>query len=84
MATQNAEQTFSELCDQAGIPYERIPTAEVGEKSPDYKIVVSDHTIIVEIKQFDPNPEEKKLSKIWKKKSLPSSMQNLAPVCERQ
>jgi len=60
MATQNAEQTFSELCDQAGIPCERIPTTEVGEKRPDYEIVASGQQIIVEIKQFDPNREERK------------------------
>jgi len=59
--TQNAEQVFIELCDQAGIRWRRIPTAEKDrEKRPDYEIEVSGNYVVVEVKQFDPNREEKK------------------------
>ena len=60
--TQNAEQVFIELCNQAGITWRRIPTAEKdGEKRPDYEIEASGNCVVVEVKQFDPNREEKKV-----------------------
>ena len=67
MENQNAEQTFREFCDQAGIQCDRVPEVNE-EKRPDYEIFVSGQKIIVEIKQFDPNPEEKKALKDLEKK----------------
>lgn len=61
MKNQNAEQNFTEFCAQAGIRWRRVPEEpEKKEPRPDYEIWVSGHKIVVEVKQFDPNPEEKK------------------------
>ena len=62
MENQNAEKTFEEFCDQAGIQWKRIPEINK-EPRPDYEIFVSGQKIIVEVKQFDPNPEEQKALK---------------------
>jgi len=52
-----AEQLFERYCRWAGIRATRIPTSTT--KTPDYRMSVGDLDIIVELKQLDPNEEEK-------------------------
>jgi hypothetical protein len=62
-----SEQLFEEFCRSASITCERIlPSAVAGARSPDYRIrdQVGD-AVIVEVKQFDPSPEEKKEIEAW-------------------
>lgn len=53
-----SERSFIKFCAQADIPWKRICAGK--EQKPDFEIWVLGHKIVVEIKQFDPNPEEKK------------------------
>ena len=49
------------------------------EKRPDYEISASGQKIIVEVKQFDPNSEEKKALKDLEKKGLATSLPTTKP-----
>jgi hypothetical protein len=51
-----AEQLFERFCGRVGIKAIRIPTGT--EKTPDYRISICDHDVVVEVKQIDPNKEE--------------------------
>lgn len=56
-----SEALFVELCEVVGWRVERLSEAGHGIPSPDFLLEASDGTsIVVEIKQFDPNPEERK------------------------
>lgn len=55
--TTISETLFEELCDSLAIPWHRVAEAQ-NERRPDYEIELTDHRVVVEVKQFDPNPEE--------------------------
>lgn len=52
-----SEIIFEQFCATHGITYERIPTK--AERTPDYEITVGEQRIVAEIKQIDPNPNER-------------------------
>ena len=56
-----SEQLFEEFCEGAGWEWERVSVAHAGEgRRPDYSIrLQSGDPLFIEVKQFDPNPEEK-------------------------
>lgn len=56
-----SERLFEEFCEHNGLRCVPIATAsDVGERRPDYRVTGSGgREIIVEIKQFDPNPKER-------------------------
>jgi hypothetical protein len=64
MAT-TSEQLFEVLYEQIAVKWVRIP--EANERRPDYKIYTNGTRIITEIKQSDPNEEEKGLEKRQRK-----------------
>jgi hypothetical protein len=56
-----SEKIFEEYCQQNRIYFNKINTeSNSAKKSPDYEIIVNSQKIIVEIKQIDPNPNDKK------------------------
>jgi hypothetical protein len=52
-----AEQLFERFCSKAGINATPIPTG--GTKTPDYRLSFGVQEVIAEVKQLDPNDEEK-------------------------
>ena len=56
MPTQS-EIWFEEYCAHRGLPLERIEESHA--KTPDYKLRIEEHELIVEVKEILPNPEEK-------------------------
>jgi hypothetical protein len=52
-----SESIFEDLCHRLGYSFERI--AEGSEKRPDYRLHTPAGDLICEIKQFEPNAEEK-------------------------
>ena len=54
-----SEQLFEAFCEQIAVEWKRIP--ESNERRPDYEIYANGTRIIAEIKQIDPNEEEKGL-----------------------
>ena len=56
----DSEELFEQFCKMNGLHCERVPTAsEDEEQRPDCRVTgLRETTIVVEIKQFDPNPEE--------------------------
>jgi hypothetical protein len=59
-----SEKLFERFCSENGVSFLRIPRAdENGIKSPDYEISIEDNRIAVEVKQFDPNPNDKEYQK---------------------
>jgi len=62
MTTTLSEQLFELFCERNSIVWQRIATADVGgEQRPDYEIALSGQRVIVEVKQFDPTAEERRL-----------------------
>lgn len=60
-----SEELFERFCSENKISYSPIPRAtDEGVKTPDYKILILDKYIIVEVKQLDPaSPDDKKYQK---------------------
>jgi hypothetical protein len=57
-----SEELFERFCDENSIRYLRIGTKpKNGLKTPDYEVQLMGHNVIVEVKQFNPNKEDKKL-----------------------
>lgn len=59
-----SEKLFERFCKENNIQLSRIEASIIpGKKEPDYEVETSSGKILVEVKQFDPNPEELKLQK---------------------
>lgn len=59
-----SEELFERFCKENTIQLSRIEVSTIpGKKEPDYEIATSLGTVLVEVKQFDPNPEELRLQK---------------------
>ena len=56
MATKS-ERLFESFCREHGIVYRRV--RETTEARPDYELEIEGQILLVEIKQFDPNKEER-------------------------
>ena len=52
-----SEQLFQDYCAKAGFVCNRLP--EEPYKTPDYEIVIEEQRIIVEVKEFDRNKDER-------------------------
>lgn len=62
-----SEEIFEKLCSSQGISFMRI--AEEDEiKTADYKVYLGLDELIVEVKQLDPNIQDKELTELWGKK----------------
>ncbi|HUU27608.1 MAG TPA: hypothetical protein VM123_07340 [archaeon] len=59
-----SEKMFEQYCEENSIGWTRI--VESTEKRPDYYISIAGVNIVVEIKQFDPSKEQKKLLRKFK------------------
>lgn len=63
-ATTVSEELFERFCFENKISFCRIPRSDKnGRKTPDYEIVIEDQYIVVEVKQFDTNPDDNKFQK---------------------
>lgn len=60
-----SEQLFEEFCNSIKIKYKRIDAAK--EQRPDYLLEVLGQKIAVEVKQINPNEEEKEIIELNKK-----------------
>lgn len=69
-----SENHFETLCVNRGVVCERIP--ESATKTADYCISLGSTMLIVEVKQLDPNSEDKKLGAVW---GTPQSSSAVAP-----
>jgi hypothetical protein len=56
MSRTFAEYLFERFCDEHGIPCARIP--ETTTKTPDYELFPTTTSVVVEVKDIEPNPEE--------------------------
>lgn len=54
-----SEQVFERFCRDRSLQYERVP--ETHSKSADYLLNLSHVRLVVEVKQIEPNPEERQL-----------------------
>jgi hypothetical protein len=52
-----SEEIFERFCDEVAIPWVRIP--EDVTTTPDYDLPLRRQTIVAEVKQLDPNDEDK-------------------------
>jgi hypothetical protein len=64
-----SEDIFEALCDKKGIRCTRIP--EKDKKTADYLVSLEKLTLVVEVKQIDPNAGDKELSKVWGNQNSP-------------
>ncbi len=56
MSKTSSEDMFEELCRSVGIACERVD--ETATRTPDYEVMLGEHRVVAEVKQFDPNEEE--------------------------
>lgn len=69
-----SEVHFETLCANRGVVCERIP--ESVAKTADYRVSLGSTTLITEVKQLDPNDEDRKLAEVW---GTPQSPGAVAP-----
>ena len=58
-----SEMYFEKLCLARGIACERIPESDA--RTPDYRVAIDSVELMTEVKQLDPNREDKRLREIW-------------------
>jgi hypothetical protein len=58
-----SERLFEKLCFARGVGCTRI--LESTEKTADYRVSLGSFILITEVKQLDPNNEDKKVRKVW-------------------
>ncbi len=68
MAKTQSEKWFEQFCNNKGLFCE--PVERKGTKTPDYVIKMGDRKIIVEVKEFSRNKEEKKWDELRKVKEF--------------
>ena len=62
MSKTVSENLFEHFCNDNHIEYKRIEASSIPDKKePDYEIQTVTEIVVVEVKQFDPSEEEKKL-----------------------
>ena len=59
MELTHSETLFEALCQQEGFPFRRVPRRE-GVRTPDYLVGPLFKRIVVEVKQLEPNEEERR------------------------
>lgn len=60
-----SEKLFEQFCKDNGIEFSRLDPAETPESQcPDYEIKTADGPVIVEVKQFDPNEEDRQNARL--------------------
>ena len=62
MSQTISEREFEAFCTLRGIPFERIP--ETNTRTPDYELVLESALVVVEIKETEPNAEERKSERL--------------------
>jgi hypothetical protein len=68
MPDASAEEQFERLCGLKGLTWRRIrPARKEGCKRPDYAVWVGGTCCLVEVKQLDPNEEDRKLRRRMEK-----------------
>ena len=67
-----SENLFEKLCSARGVGCARIP--ECDKKTADYEVSIDSLTLITEVKQLDPNDQDKKLIPVWGTASSPSTV----------
>lgn len=66
MKRTESETLFEEFCRSASLPLVPIPTESgAGRRTPDYELRVEDPPILVELKQIDPNAEEREVGRAY-------------------
>jgi hypothetical protein len=56
-----SELLFERFCADQGLLLTQVPTqSDRARKTPDYEINAAGHRIVVEVKQIDPNPEDRR------------------------
>lgn len=59
-----SEELFEQLCSENSIEFSKLDADSASEeKMPDYEIRIGNHSILVEVKQLDPNPEDIRFQK---------------------
>lgn len=66
MSETISESTFEKICETHGIAYRKLATRE-NRRTPDYLILPSGEKVVVEIKQIEPNDEDRKIQQKAKK-----------------
>ena len=55
-----SENIFENICESRGVPYRKLATRE-NRRTPDYLILPSGEKVVVEVKQIEPNDEDREL-----------------------
>ena len=53
-----SELLFEQFCEENSIPYSRIDQS--GHRTPDYEVYFGEQLVVIEVKQIDPNKNDKK------------------------
>jgi hypothetical protein len=67
-----SETLFEQLCANRGVECERIP--EGTNKTADYRVCLESVNLVTEVKQLDPNDEDRKLEPVWGTASSPGAV----------
>jgi hypothetical protein len=71
-----SEAYFERFCKHRKIPCRRVPEAVV--RTPDYEITADDVTIVVEVKQIEPNAKDRKVTEELARGDVASQWVNMS------
>ena len=67
-----SEELFERLCQQKRVECVRIP--EGTAKTADYRVMLPGVTLITEVKQLDPSPDEQHIAETWGTRQSPGAI----------
>lgn len=70
-----SEALFEELCDHHGVPCRRLCVRSDGPQ-PDYELNLAGHTVVAEVKQIDPNEEDRQFTESLRRDRMATQCRN--------
>ncbi|MCK4873617.1 MAG: hypothetical protein KAS72_12920 [Phycisphaerales bacterium] len=77
-----SELLFEELCDGQGLNYARLPELH-DRQQPDYELTTRGHRVVVEVKQIEPNDDDKRFADALRSKGMATQTRNPDTVARR-
>ena len=77
-----SERLFEELCNAHGIKWTRLAVFP-NRKQPDYELALGSQLVVVEVKQIEPNPDDRSFSKALRAGGVASQCRDPDKVASR-
>ena len=77
-----SEHLFQEICESHRIIWNRLPELQ-NRKQPDYELTLQDQRVVVEVKQIEPNEDDRHFNKTLEQEGIATQTRNPDVVARR-